>query len=659
MINISNISKSFHGKILYEDVSLQINRGDRIALIGSNGSGKSTLFGLILGNIEPDAGKVILERGVSVGFLPQESAPAGDETVLELATEITPEITALRRRMDEAEKHELTDTDEYHNDVTRFDDLGGYQAGPKAKRILSGLGFKDSDFDRPAKELSGGWVMRAHLARLLVMEPDLLMLDEPTNHLDLETLIWFKNHLKNHPSSLLLISHDRDFMNGLIGTIADLRNKTLKRYPGNYDQYLTQKASEEENQLASHLKQQREIERLQRFADRFRAKASKASQAQSKLKQIERMDKIEAPQAEEKKIKFRFPQPVRSGLTAIKLKNINHAYGENVIYRGMNFEAEREQRIVLVGPNGAGKSTLLKILAGVLEFQSGNREPGHNVRSGYFSQYRTEMMNVKNTVLAEAMSIEKPVPEQMARTVLGGFLFRDDDVFKQVGVLSGGEKTRLGLVKMLLDPPNLLLMDEPTTHLDIASIDALTQALEQYTGTLIFISHDVYFIRSVANHVVHVHNGQLIHYPGGYQYYLDKTAATSEREALTAGSPKENFSSGKKIDQDGSTPVINRKEQRRIEAQARQEVARARREKEVRVKELEAQIARLEMRQQEITDELENPATYEKSGKAMELNRELAQVVENLESSTSAWEQTATSVENLQEQEISQAVSKN
>ncbi|MDX2225696.1 MAG: ABC-F family ATP-binding cassette domain-containing protein [Verrucomicrobiae bacterium] len=639
MINLFNLSKAFHGKTLYEDVSLQISRGDRLALIGPNGAGKSTLFGLILGTLEADEGRVQIERGVTVGFLPQESAPAGEETILELATAISPEVTEIRRRMAEAEGKGEDNTDQYHDDVMRFDDLGGYRAEPKAKRILSGLGFRETDFGRPARELSGGWVMRAHLARLLVQEPDLLMLDEPTNHLDLETLIWFKNYLKNYPNSILLISHDRDFINGLIDTILDLRNKEIRKYPGNYDDYLEQKALEEENQLASYNKQQREIERLQLFADRFRAKASKASQAQSKLKQIERMDKIEAPQAREKTIKFRFPQPVRSGQKVITLTGIHQAYGPKVVYSGMDFQAEREQRIVLVGPNGAGKSTLLKILAGVLEFQQGTRTLGHNVRHGYFSQYRAETMNIKNTVLEEVMSIEKPVPEQTARTVLGSFLFRDDDVFKRVGVLSGGEKTRLGLVKMLLDPPNLLLMDEPTTHLDIASIDALTQALDQYTGTLIFISHDVYFIRTVANHVVHVNAGRLTHYPGGYQYYLDKTAAISEKHALTSTGSAET----------PATPVakaapanghLSKEERRRLDKE-RQALAREKAARDKQVKELETQIADLETRQGELTEALENPETYKDAGKAMELNRELAGVLETLEKLNARWAEVA------------------
>ena len=383
--------------------------------------------------------------------------------------------------------------------------------------------------------------MRAHLARLLVMEPDLLLLDEPTNHLDLESLQWFQEYLRSYPGAIVMISHDREFLNQLVGSIVEIAHSKLVRYRGNWDNYVEERAAREEQQLAAYKNQQKEIASLQLFADRFRAKASKASQAQSKLKQIDRMKKIAAPVARGKTIKFHFPQPVRSGLRVITLKDVDHAYGDLVVYRGMQFHAERGQRTVLVGPNGAGKSTLLKLLAGVLPVQQGVRELGHNVRTGYFSQNRIDVLNASHTVLDSARDMPNPVSEQTARTVLGSFLFRGDDVFKTVAVLSGGEKSRLALVRLLLDPPNLLLMDEPTTHLDVGSIDALIGALKQYHGTLIFISHDVHFIRAIATSVLHVTasaagtGGRLTFYPGDYDYYLDKSKATSARTALTAG----------------------------------------------------------------------------------------------------------------------------
>jgi ATP-binding cassette subfamily F protein 3 len=441
-------------------------------------------------------------------------------------------------------RHEAAGTledPEYHEALDTFTELGGWQLEPRAKQILSGLAFRDSDFNRKAKALSGGWIMRAHLARLLVQEPDLLLLDEPTNHLDLESLVWFQEYLRNYPGAILMISHDREFLNQLVGSIVEISQAKLHRYRGNYDKYVVEKAARESQHLAAFKNQQKEIASLQQFADRFRAKASKASQAQSKLKQIDRMEKIEAPVSATRSIKFSFPQPVRSGLRVITLKDVGHTYknidgsGDLTVYRGLNFEAERGQRTVLVGPNGAGKSTLLKLLGGALPIQSGERLLGHNVRVGYFSQHRGDTLDMKHQVLESVLHSPNPVSEQTARTVLGSFLFRGDDVFKTVGVLSGGEKSRLALVKLLLDPPNLLLMDEPTTHLDIGSIDALIAALHQYEGTLIFISHDVHFIRAMATTVLHISAGHLTPYAGDYQYYLDKSCATSERAALTAG----------------------------------------------------------------------------------------------------------------------------
>jgi ATP-binding cassette subfamily F protein 3 len=636
MLTISQVTKAFAGRILFEDASLQVNRGDRVGLVGPNGAGKSTLFSLILGEASPDEGKVSLEKSATVGFLPQEHAPAGDETVLELACAVSPEVAKAQRIL----RTTPEDSAEHHDALHLFDEHGGWQLEPKAKRILAGLAFRESDFDRPAKALSGGWVMRAHLARLLVQEPELLLLDEPTNHLDLESLVWFQEYLEDYPGAILMISHDREFLNHLVGSIVEIAHRRLNRYRGNWDSYVEQKAAREEQQLSAYKNQQKEIASLQQFADRFRAKASKASQAQSKLKQIDRMEKIEAPVAREKTVHFRFPQPPRSGHRVITLKEVDHAYGDLVVYRGLNFEAERGQRTVLVGPNGAGKSTLLKLLAGVLPVQSGERDLGHNAKVGYFSQYRVDMLDAKQTVLETARDMSNPVSEQVARTVLGSFLFRGDDVFKTTAVLSGGEKTRLALVKLLLDPPNLLLMDEPTTHLDVGSIDALVGALAQYEGTLIFISHDVYFIRAVAKSVLHINAGQLTPYAGDYDYYLDKSRATSARAALTSGDKLHNFQPA-----NGAAPVVKNapgmresREQRRADSEQRKAEAKLKRDHEKKVRDLEMQILKLEGRQKELTEELEKPETYERGGAATQLNRELQAITSDLERLTAEWE---------------------
>ncbi len=636
MLTISQLTKSFGGRILFEDASLQVNRGDRVGLVGPNGAGKSTLFSLILGEALPDVGKIAVEKAAAIGFLPQENAPAGDETVLELACAASPELMKAQRIL----KTTPEDSAQHHEALHLFDEHGGWQVEPKAKRILAGLAFRESDFDRPAKAMSGGWIMRAHLARLLVQEPDLLLLDEPTNHLDLESLVWFQEYLRNYPGAILMISHDREFLNQLVGSIVEIAHRRLQRYRGNWDSYVEQKAAREVQQLAAYKNQQREIASLQAFADRFRAKASKASQAQSKLKQIDRMEKIEAPVARERTVHFHFPQPPRSGHRVITLKDVDHAYGDLVVYRGLNFESERGQRIVLVGPNGAGKSTLMKILAGQLPVQSGERVLGHNTKVGYFSQHRAEMFNARQTVLETVRDMPNPVSEQTARTVLGSFLFRGDDVFKTTGVLSGGEKTRVALVKLLLDPPNLLLMDEPTTHLDVGSIDALLGALSQYEGTLIFISHDVYFIRAIATSVLHINAGELTPYAGDYGYYLDKSKATSARAALTSGGKLTNEQPRNDTTaKPAASPGLREtRERRRAESEQRKAEAKTKRDHEKHVRELEMHILTLEGRQKELTAELEKPETYEAGGAVMELNRELLAVTEELARVTAEWE---------------------
>jgi ATP-binding cassette subfamily F protein 3 len=634
MLALSEVTKAFAGRTLFAGVSLAVNRADRIGVVGPNGAGKSTLLALILGVETPDAGKIELQRGLRLGHLPQESAPAGDETVLELATAVTPELTPLRRRLQALEAGHEPDTTDLAQVRARFEDLDGPRLEARARTILAGLGFRDRDAGRPAREMSGGWVMRAHLARLLVQQPEVLLLDEPTNHLDLEALLWFQEYLRSYPGGILLVSHDRDFLNEVVTSVLELRHGRAFRYRGNYDAFLEQREANEEHLLAAWKNQQREIARLERFIERFRAKNTKASQAQSKLKQIERMEKIAAPEGEEATIEFQFPQPPRSGLKVVTLEHARFGYGGNRVYEDLNFTAERGQRIVLVGPNGAGKSTLLKLLAGVLTPQGGERRLGHNVRAGYYAQYRLETLHPHLTVLEEAFDTPQRLTETFVRSVLGSFLFRGDDVFKKVGVLSGGEKSRLALVKLLLDPPNLLLMDEPTTHLDLSSVDALLYALDQFDGTLLFISHDVYFIRTLANHVVHVQDGRLTHYPGDYQYYLDKTAAGGRSAAAPSPGPE-----GGRLEV--VRPSHERREQKRVEAEQRQARARERKAAQDLVARLEAEIGTLEARQRELLADLESRGTYRQPGRAAELNRELKALTDRLPGLTAEWEAAA------------------
>ncbi len=620
MLTIADVSKSYGTRELFSEVSLFIARTDRLGLIGPNGAGKSTLFGLILGEEKPDTGTIEWERGADFGYLPQESAPAGDETILHIATS--------------GKKLEPTD-DDYDID---------YTLEPRAKKILAGLGFKEGDALKLAKTFSGGWVMRAHLARLLVAEPALLLLDEPTNHLDLEALLWFQEYLTRYPGGLVVISHDRAFLNALCTGMLELRAGSLHYYHGNYDNFLTEKEARKSQQAAAFKTQQREIAHLQVFVDRFGAKASMASRAKSKEKQIERLKEaaVEEPTEELKKMNFKFPQPPRSGLKVIELEHVQQAYGDFVVYKDLNFTAERGQGIVLIGPNGAGKSTLLKILAGVIPIQGGTRELGSNVVPGYFAQNRLDNLNPDATVFENVMELrtnENQLTEHQARAILGAFLFRKDDVHKPVSVLSGGEKTRLALARILVKPPNLLLMDEPTTHLDIQSIDALVHALKSYEGTLIFISHDVHFIKTLAKNVLHVHSGKLTPYAGNYDYYLDKSKSTDARAALTSGlsdSRPKQAAAPAKAAAPTAAPTAKKATPNEIR-KFREEVGL-----------LEKKVSELEAKQSEITGALEDPASYTDKGKFHHLNRELSAVVDQLAAATAAWETAATKLAEME-----------
>jgi ATP-binding cassette subfamily F protein 3 len=619
MLTIADVSKSYGTRELFAEVSLFIARTDRLGLVGPNGAGKSTLFNLILGEERPDTGTIEWERGADFGFLPQESAPAGEETILHIATS--------GKRLEPTE-------DDFDID---------YTLEPRARKILAGLGFREGDADLPAKTFSGGWVMRAHLARLLVAEPALLLLDEPTNHLDLEALLWFQDYLTRYPGGLVVISHDRAFLNALCTGMLELRGGRLHYYHGNYDNFLQEKAARKDQQAALFKNQQREIAHLQKFVDRFGAKASMASRAKSKEKQIERLQEVavEEPQEELKRINFRFPQPPRSGLKVIELAKVRQAYGDHVVYRDLNFTAERGQRIVLVGPNGAGKSTLLKILAGVLPIQGGERELGSNVFTGYFAQNRLDNLKPELSVFENVMELrtnENQLTEQQARAILGAFLFRKDDVHKPIGVLSGGEKSRLALARILVKPPNLLLMDEPTTHLDIASIDALIHALKSYEGTLIFISHDVHFIRALAENVLHVHSGRLTPYAGNYDYYLEKSRAGDARAALTAG-----FTDARPKQAAAPAPAPAPA----APAQKKASAAEVRKFRE-RVGQLEKAVTELEAKQAEITAALEAPETYADKGRFHHLNRELSTIVDQLGEATTAWEKAASELEEME-----------
>ncbi|MBK1817603.1 ABC-F family ATP-binding cassette domain-containing protein [Luteolibacter yonseiensis] len=544
MLTIHKLTKTLGGRTLLREAEMSINWGERVALVGPNGAGKSTLFRMILDEDQPDEGKIERDEYAITGYLPQEAGEPTDETILEIAIGITPEMIGLLRTIREGEKSGDLSTPEFAHAQDQFTALNGYQLEPKAKKILSGLGFKQEDFNKPAREYSGGWVMRAHLARLLVMEPDLLMLDEPTNHLDLLSLLWLQRYLLNYSGAILMISHDRDFMDSIIETVIEIDPDAaaLISYTGNYSAFLDQRDKRYELQVQAYRNQNKEIEAHQEFIERFRQVGSKAAQVQSRIKLVEKIERIEKPRTPRKPFKFSFPQPPRSNQKVMELTQMGQSYGEKRIYKDLDLTIERNDKIVLVGPNGAGKTTLLKILAGEIQINEGKREPGYATKIGYYSQHRAEALNEYNTVLEEVMGACTTLREEDARAILGTFLFRRADVEKRCGVLSGGEKSRLNLVKFLVDPPNLLLMDEPTTHLDILSIDSLVAALKNYEGTLVFISHDVHFIRTLAETTLHItrneknpEKGALVtRYTGGYDYFIEKSGLSDDRGAVTA-----------------------------------------------------------------------------------------------------------------------------
>lgn len=605
-----------------------------MGLVGANGAGKTTLFSILLKEVDEDEGMIEWERGTRIGYLPQESAPTGEETVLELATSTTIELAkalkSLREYPDPASPERLEAQEQ-------FAELEGYNLEAKAKKILSGLAFHQDDFEKPAHTLSGGWIMRAHLARLLVMEPDLLMLDEPTNHLDLETLGWFQAQVQKFSGSVLTISHDRAFLNSICTGILEISNRKLHRYPGNFDSFLVQKKEREAQHLAAYRNQQREIAHHEDFIRRFRAKASKASQAQARIKTLEKMERIDPPEEADATINFKFPQPPRSGQRVATLSQVRQAYGEHLVYSDLNIEVEKQERIALVGPNGAGKSTLLKILANLIPIQGGTHELGHNVSVGYFSQQRVEVLDLERSVIDEAtQNTDSHVHEQDARTLLGAFLFRGDDVFKKVKVLSGGEKSRLALVKLLLSPPNFLLLDEPTTHLDMASIDAVIQALRDYSGTLIFVSHDIHFIRALGKRTIRIESGKITNFAGNYDYYLWKSGSASAQTGLIEGLRDARPEQSKPVE--SGERARSAKEKRRQRSQEREKKKAEKGKLEDKVRKLEKEILQLEEEQKVCNEKLADPDSYNDSEKGKELNEQATRLARNLQQRNYEWE---------------------
>ncbi len=513
----------FTGRTLFQDVTLSIFPKERIGLTGPNGAGKTTLFSIILGEMESTTGNVQIQKNINIGYLPQEAKFSSEQTVME---EITSGDARIKNLL--TEKHKLEDqgeaaSDRYGDILSKLEQLGIYELEHKAEKILAGLGFKESEFHKPVVELSGGWQMRTLLAKLLTYSYDLLLLDEPTNYLDLHATLWLKDYLKSYQGAYVLISHDRVFLNDVTNYTIILEQNKMTKVKGNYEQYEEQKATEQKSLEKRKKVVDKKRQQLERFTQRFHAQPNRASAVKNKQKMIEKLENIELDREVVSVGDFSFEDVPTSGYVVATGQNLHKAYGEKVVYQGLDLEITRGQKICLVGPNGAGKSTLLKMLAGIINPDQGSVKLGHDVKRGYFSQTRLDVLQPNRNVLEELTSATtKSIPATKLRTLLGLFSFHGDDVFKLVKVLSGGEKSRLILAKLLINPPNFMLLDEPTTHLDLDGVKALTGAFQKFEETMCFISHDLYFIKEVADHIIEVNEGKIKIYHGGLDYYLYK-----------------------------------------------------------------------------------------------------------------------------------------